>query len=111
MTVGEVKERLAYPEFLSWMEYIRRDAEKRTKDEFYAAALRLEMVRLRRTVVGMLSKASQGEEPTVDTFLLARQGEVAEAGVKQLKPVGVTPEHGDAYLAVSKAAWRARLGM
>lgn len=95
-----------YPEFLGWVEYYRREADRNRKEDFYAAGLRLEIVRLRRTVVSIFKKLTD-DDPTLENYLLVKKGEG-----EQPSPVksGYRPGD-DGYTAMSKAAWGAAIGL
>lgn len=113
LSVGDVKSRLSYPEYLDWLAYYQKDEERRSKEEFYLAAIRLEIVRLRRQVARMLSSAPLGPEPTIATYMLDFGQDIEGQGdvVPVVKKSGYTPADGKAYLVASKAAWAARLGL
>lgn len=114
LSVGDVKARLSYPEFLDWLAYYQKEQEQRDKDEFYLAAIRLEVVRLRRQVARMInSSAPLGPEPSIQTYMLDFTQDIEGQGdtVRQVKKSGYTPADGKVYVEASKAAWAARLGL
>jgi hypothetical protein len=94
MTVNQVKDLVPYVEFLAWREFFRRESRERDKFEFYSAAIRTDLIRLRRTLVSIFQKPT-GPEPTLETSLL----NYADDSVG-----GVRPGDPD-YLEMSKAAW------
>ncbi len=110
--VERAKATLTYSRFVTWVEYFRREGVKREKADYYAAGVRIEIVRLRRQLVGIFQKP-EGKEPELDDYLMeAADGETEERPKKKRSsPVGViTPDHPD-YLMTSKMAMAAQLGI
>jgi hypothetical protein len=110
--LDEAKDRTPYAEFLGWVEHFRRKLKRRSKDEYYLAAVRYEIYLMRYQLGLSGFFGGKLEKAKFTDFLLSDEesGGDRSAAMSRVGGRASFAPGDDGYLAASKGAWLAKVG-